>query len=349
MRERIIKEDEIHFCVYKLLDSKNNVLYVGKSKQLKTRIFNHTRGKSNIEKECSKKICRVEFLEFENECDMDLFEIYSIYYYNPPYNKENTSKIGIIEIEMPKQWNELNINTFEKNIKTPMIRGTYDMLSANTISGVKFNKNIFTNVELSTFLDAYTNKNLNDDDIRQLLKISNIQFFDIDKVNEYIHYNNPKLSIEKNKNGFKLVKNKNGCMGFGSLGEKMINGNEYITYRLTYNGTRHMFYGKTREEIAEKVWEYLMKKRPIIITQKGQNNNINQLIYTEEDLEETQISAMLTKDDIMDNLHIKDVRTYTKLIDEEGLPYIKIGKQLLTPVKCYNNWINSRLQNKLMV
>lgn len=52
---------------------------------------------------------------------------------------------------------------------------------------------------------------------------------------------------------------------------------------------------------------------------------------------------MLTKKEIMDILHIKDEKVYYKLIKEEGFPFIKIGRNNLTPIDEFNKWIKNHL------
>jgi excisionase family DNA binding protein len=48
-------------------------------------------------------------------------------------------------------------------------------------------------------------------------------------------------------------------------------------------------------------------------------SGINSTLYKEEKL--------LTKEEVMDFLHIKNPRTFMKLINEQGLPYVKIGRK----------------------
>lgn len=163
MGNRVLQDDGKHYCVYRLLDENNKVLYIGKSEQLKIRIVNHIRGKSNIPDECCKKIKRVEFLEFETEADMDLFEIYAISYYQPPYNKEGVSKLGLIRIEIPKVWNELLIDSFYKIIKTDVIKSSQEEVDYTEVEldmgDFHFDKHIFTNEQLAIFLTDHFDKN----------------------------------------------------------------------------------------------------------------------------------------------------------------------------------------------
>lgn len=62
---------------------------------------------------------------------------------------------------------------------------------------------------------------------------------------------------------------------------------------------------------------------------------VNALLYSERN----EPSAMMTAQDVMDALHIKDRRTLSKLF-KNGLPYIRIGKEYLVSVKAYNKWLD---------
>ena len=65
---------------------------------------------------------------------------------------------------------------------------------------------------------------------------------------------------------------------------------------------------------------------------------INQLLYGGGD---NKIDPMLTMEEVMENLHIKDKRTFLKLIKQQDLPHIKIGQNYVVPLSRYNQWIKS--------
>ena len=63
-------------------------------------------------------------------------------------------------------------------------------------------------------------------------------------------------------------------------------------------------------------------------------NGISKTLYRSK--EEPEI--IMTAQQVMDSLHIKDRRTLNKLF-HNGLPYIKIGKECVVSVKAFNKWI----------
>lgn len=239
------------YCVYKLLDENKEVLYVGKSKRFKHRIYDHLRGNSHIGKKCKDLIKYVEYLEFPNECDMNIFEICAISYYQPPYNIENKSKINLIQINMPKKWNKLDVNSFDE------VQYEDGFINPHSNEIPHFNKELFLNEKLSQFLDEHYFKILTNDDILELQTICNISDFNISEINNYIAYNNSKAELtEESNKDIKLIRRKKGKDGYGTLGETQIGNNLYMCYRVLINGKRLNFYGKTREELANKICNY---------------------------------------------------------------------------------------------
>lgn len=63
---------------------------------------------------------------------------------------------------------------------------------------------------------------------------------------------------------------------------------------------------------------------------------INKLLY-EKPI--TEPPKLLTREEIMDNMHIKDNRTFNQLI-HDGMPHIKIGRKILVPLDKYTEWIH---------
>ena len=70
---------------------------------------------------------------------------------------------------------------------------------------------------------------------------------------------------------------------------------------------------------------------------------INKTLYEKPNT----LQPMLTAEEVMDYLHIKDLRTLKKLMDDEQLPYLKINKSYLIPLDKLNKWIDSRMVNRI--
>ena len=79
--------------VYRFLDSKDNVIYIGKTcRKLETRIEEHFSDKGHLDKQCYKDTYKIEYLKFKTDADSLLVETYLINKYRPVYNKANKSK-----------------------------------------------------------------------------------------------------------------------------------------------------------------------------------------------------------------------------------------------------------------
>lgn len=69
-------------CVYRFIDENENIIYVGKAKELRNRLSNH----KHLTDECYKEMRYVDYTCFENEYEMDFAERYYIQKYTPKFN-----------------------------------------------------------------------------------------------------------------------------------------------------------------------------------------------------------------------------------------------------------------------
>lgn len=73
------------FYVYRFINTNNEVIYVGKTNSIETRMYQHKTNKMPFWKEWQ----RIEYVEFENEKDQLLYEILMINKFNPKYNTKD--------------------------------------------------------------------------------------------------------------------------------------------------------------------------------------------------------------------------------------------------------------------
>lgn len=73
---------ELLNCVYRFLNINNEIIYIGKAKNLKERLRGHT----HLSKECYTNTHKIQYITFNNEADMSTAEIYYINKYKPEYN-----------------------------------------------------------------------------------------------------------------------------------------------------------------------------------------------------------------------------------------------------------------------
>lgn len=71
---------------------------------------------------------------------------------------------------------------------------------------------------------------------------------------------------------------------------------------------------------------------------------INKLLYNKEN-ENQELDKLLTKEEVMEHLHINNYKTFVDLISKQKLPYIKVGKQYLIPLSEYKKWLKKNIYN----
>ena len=93
------KSQEFKHCLYRFRrgigDPSETVLYVGRSKDVITRIGNH----SHLPKECYCEAWYIEYAPFPSEDDLDIAERYFIAKWKPEYNKDFKDKNFSFSIE----------------------------------------------------------------------------------------------------------------------------------------------------------------------------------------------------------------------------------------------------------
>lgn len=108
-------------CIYRFLNKDNEVIYIGRAKDLKSRLSGHR----HLPLDCYKCIYQVQYITFEDENTLDFVECYFIQKYKPIYNSKfnNGEKVFRIEELDKKRWKfykgfakHINISTLE-NIK----------------------------------------------------------------------------------------------------------------------------------------------------------------------------------------------------------------------------------------
>ena len=102
---------ELKNCIYKFINSNNEINYVGKEIHLDNRIVNH----NHIPEECYNSTYAIEYIEFEKQTkeDIEIIEKYFISKYNPKYNENKELTIEIEETKS-KKWELYNEDSFAK-------------------------------------------------------------------------------------------------------------------------------------------------------------------------------------------------------------------------------------------
>lgn len=78
------------YYVYRFLDSENNILYIGKTADLRERMYQHFGKFSHLPRECYEKVFKIEYLEVNDNVDGTIIEKYLIEKSHPVFNSDYT-------------------------------------------------------------------------------------------------------------------------------------------------------------------------------------------------------------------------------------------------------------------
>ena len=139
-------------CVYRFLNKDNEIIYVGKAKNLKNRLSGH----KHLPDECYKERMRIEYIKFNSEDDMNFAERYFIMKLNPRYNTILADKdFNIISSELDGMiWREytkegtknkssIYIRYYEELWNDTSLTHT-DILTLNKILSLSSNKGYYS-------------------------------------------------------------------------------------------------------------------------------------------------------------------------------------------------------------
>lgn len=107
-------------CVYFFKNKEKELLYIGKTYNLKNRLYQHL----NDVNDWKSSIYYIDYMIVENETDRDLIETYCINLYDPIYNKDKIFGVKpTIELKLPKIYN-LTKEQFIADNRINRIKGT---------------------------------------------------------------------------------------------------------------------------------------------------------------------------------------------------------------------------------
>lgn len=90
----------MNFYIYRFINSAEQIVYIGKTNNIKNRIRQHFGRSGHLPKEYYKQVSLVECLELDNESDMNILELYFINKWKPIFNtSKKSSSILSIEID----------------------------------------------------------------------------------------------------------------------------------------------------------------------------------------------------------------------------------------------------------
>jgi len=97
--------------VYRFLNKKNEIIYVGRSKDISKRISTH----SHLPNECYEEVNYIEYIALNNDDESAIYERYYINIFNPKYNTQYKNK-SEFSFKLPNyNWKKYDGNVSKEN------------------------------------------------------------------------------------------------------------------------------------------------------------------------------------------------------------------------------------------
>lgn len=115
------------FYLYRFLNDLDEVIYVGKAKDLTARLKSH----NHLPTSCYDEISKIEYSELEKESEQVIYEIYYINLLKPRYNVDSKS-----EDDMTIRLPDLTWHTYENDLVSNKVK-TDNMVEDNIVKRIE--------------------------------------------------------------------------------------------------------------------------------------------------------------------------------------------------------------------
>lgn len=92
------------YYVYRFVDENHNIIYVGRTNDLFTRMSTHFGKNGHLPKACYEQVHRIDYLQVETKNDMKIKELYYISRYRPLFNTVDTGEVTFELNEPADAW-----------------------------------------------------------------------------------------------------------------------------------------------------------------------------------------------------------------------------------------------------
>lgn len=173
------------YYVYRFLNKKNEVIYVGSTKQIIPRMQQHFSKKGHLPRSCYEETVQIQFMTCKEVNDMRMKEIYYIGLYRPKYNTLDNENVTVdILTESNDQWfimqdfekytnGKRNLKTKEKYNKTIQLdHRTY--LKIKVLSKYVYKKSMKETLDI--IVNNYTEHHFTEDELTQIENLEQMVF-----------------------------------------------------------------------------------------------------------------------------------------------------------------------------
>ena len=206
--------DTMAHYVYKFLNKRNNVLYVGKTDNIYSRIYQHF-VKGHLLPECYEQVESIEYCKLNNKTEMSIYEIYYINKYQPKFNVcfnyGDKTQLELKELEWISYNKKIKKNKIAK--KSNELNDAFDKEGENLIF---YEKNLEYDKEKYVLFAEKTTR---------YIKTNNRKGAKVMKPNYVLLYAVLKRhgeGLTKAKIRETLTCNENQCMSYGTLTHTLI-------------------------------------------------------------------------------------------------------------------------------
>lgn len=93
------------FYLYRFINKKGDIIYVGKSKDIRKRLLFHFGTSGHLPEECYNETIKIEVLTLKTKTEMNIKELYYISKYSPKYNSlDKNEPVYYAELEKGDVW-----------------------------------------------------------------------------------------------------------------------------------------------------------------------------------------------------------------------------------------------------
>ena len=107
-------------CVYRFVDASDDVIYVGKTKDLQLRLNQH-RNEPHLDKKVYSEIRRIDYISFPSYMDVGIMERAFIAWFKPRYNTQYTSEgtVSVIQDDQLRSYRWITVENLADGIHIP--------------------------------------------------------------------------------------------------------------------------------------------------------------------------------------------------------------------------------------
>jgi predicted GIY-YIG superfamily endonuclease len=107
------------YYIYKFIDEYNKIIYIGKTKNMNKRIYQHFGTNGHLPRCCYDKVDAIFYANLQTRVEMDIYESYLIDKYRPQYNSMSIyEEDDISSIALPElNWNKYLIKNDKSTVE----------------------------------------------------------------------------------------------------------------------------------------------------------------------------------------------------------------------------------------